>query len=245
VVMTTKGPNIIETIKVLRSLFKLGLKDAKHLVDAVTITSPVVLATHVSSGYAAKVIVAFEGVGAGIFAETMDWLNGAGDSYNLTWAIKGETILEAKPLNTGEIVDLLQKQDAAAEQKPKTQPINKVINLRDAKALGQKVHGTASGSVYHVIALNDRVKLASRIYKNGTISIRVECESATPEEMNRIMKSEIIWKGNYGSLHLSAGEAGEQGVRRAVGGFVFDLGSAIKWDQVLTYAGDLVIDENS
>ena len=48
-----------------------------------------------------------------------------------------------------------------------------VVKLRDAVALYQRVHGTSGGSIYRVIALNDKLKVAARI-KGTAVSIRIE-----------------------------------------------------------------------
>jgi hypothetical protein len=48
-----------------------------------------------------------------------------------------------------------------------------VVKLRDAVALYQRVHGTSGGSIYRVVALNDKLKVAVRI-KGVSVSIRIE-----------------------------------------------------------------------
>ena len=48
-----------------------------------------------------------------------------------------------------------------------------VVQLRDATALYQRVHGTSGGSIYRVVALNDKLKMAARI-KGNAVSLRIE-----------------------------------------------------------------------
>ena len=48
-----------------------------------------------------------------------------------------------------------------------------IVKLRDAVALYQRVHGTSGGSIYRVVALNDKLKVAARI-KSNAVSIRIE-----------------------------------------------------------------------
>lgn len=48
-----------------------------------------------------------------------------------------------------------------------------VVQLRDATALYQRVHGTSGGSIYRVVALNDKLKMAARI-KGTAVSLRIE-----------------------------------------------------------------------
>ena len=114
-------------------------------------------------------------------------------------------------------------------------PTDEVVYLRDAKALGQKVHGTAKGSVYHTIALNSRVKVAAKIGKDGTISIRVECDDAEPDELQRVKKA-VAWKQTYGSTHMVAGDIPPA---RCIGAFVMGLG--IVFTSQVQHEGQLVV----
>ena len=56
------------------------------------------------------------------------------------------------------------------------QPVDKVVPLRDAEALHQRVVGTSTGSTYVVVALSDKqvVKVAAKIEGEGSLSVRVE-----------------------------------------------------------------------
>lgn len=91
--------------------------------------------------------------------------------------------------------------------KPSSKPVAGTIQLRDAKAVGQKVHGTSGGSVYHTVAYNNRVKLAARIYKaTGTVSLRAEWLGATPDELKHLSDAGLTMKSDYASMHLQLGE---------------------------------------
>lgn len=107
-----------------------------------------------------------------------------------------------------------------------------VIPLVEAETVGQKVRGTSSGSVYRAIALNKRVKLAARI-KGSAVSLRVECNNATDEELTAI-KSVVQWHGSYGSTHF---EAGSIPMKRVLGAVIYGLG--VKFDEVLKVGEDV------
>lgn len=119
------------------------------------------------------------------------------------------------------------------------QPVSSVIHLRDAKALGQKVHGTSAGSVYHCVALNQRVRVAARIFKGGAISIRVEWDGATAQEMEQLKGAGLSMKKDYASMHFNA-----DGVpyARVIGAFV--VGTGLNWSQVVFNGSDLVVEES-
>jgi len=110
---------------------------------------------------------------------------------------------------------------------PKIKP--EVIGLVDAEAVGQKVHGTSSGSVYVAVALNDRVKLASRL-QGSNLSLRVEVKGPTPSEVAAIKASGMAWHGpsGYGSIHMDTQSIPP---RRVLGAFIYGMG--IKFDRVL------------
>ena len=122
------------------------------------------------------------------------------------------------------------------QPKPTAKPVSSVIKLREAQALGQKVKGTSTGSVYYCIALNERIRLAARIYAAGSISIRAEWDGATVDELSKLEESGMHVKSDYASIHLNA-----EGVppARVIGAFVTGLG--IKWETAVISASDLVI----
>lgn len=108
----------------------------------------------------------------------------------------------------------------------------KVVKLVEALDLGQQVRGTSVGSVYRVVALNDRVKVATSI-KGTAISMRVECKAPTAEELLSV-KEVFDWKGDYGSKHL---EAGSIPTSRVIGALLFSLG--VKFDKVVQGKNDV------
>lgn len=110
-----------------------------------------------------------------------------------------------------------------------------VINLRDAKAVGQRVKGTSQGSVYHCVALNPRVKVATRV-SGGSVSVRVECDNATKHEVDKLLGVGLSEKGGYYSLHLSTQESS---ATKVVGALLY--GMCVKFDEVLLGGADLVL----
>lgn len=116
-------------------------------------------------------------------------------------------------------------------------PVPEVIALKDAKALGQKVHGTSQGSVYHTIAIGDQVKLAARIVTGGMISIRAEWTGQpTDVDLKRLADSGASVKGNYASIHVDPQDVP---LPRVIGAFL--VGTGIKWHAAVTNGSELVI----
>lgn len=116
-------------------------------------------------------------------------------------------------------------------------PVDAVIHLKDAKAIGQKVHGTSTGSVYYTIAVGEHVKIAARLSGGGSVSIRTEWQGNLPQaETKKLETAGVIMKGNYGSVHFDA--AGVP-VAKIIGAFLMDTGLA--WQQVVTNGGELVV----
>lgn len=120
----------------------------------------------------------------------------------------------------------------------KTKPVDKVIDLKDAAALGQKVHGTSTGSVYHTIALTDKVKVAARLYKSGSISIRAEWTDSPTEELKKLAEAGVQMKPTYGSIHFDAQDVPLQ---RVIGAFL--VGTGIQWKAAVMNGAELVIGE--
>jgi len=118
----------------------------------------------------------------------------------------------------------------------KSNPVDQIINLRDAKAINQKVKGSSQGSVYRCIAFNPRLAAATRIKSDGSISLRVECNNPTQEELAGLQEVGLKSGGTYFSMHLSA-----EGVspRRIVGAFL--LGMGIKFDEIVS-GKDLIVE---
>lgn len=120
------------------------------------------------------------------------------------------------------------------QDKSAVKPVPQVIHLREAKALKQKVHGTSTGSVYHAIAIGNRVKLAARLYHKGDISIRAEWNDATEDEKKKLQSAGLGMKGEYASIHLSADGVP---IERVIGAIL--LGTGIDWKEIVKTANDL------
>jgi hypothetical protein len=116
-------------------------------------------------------------------------------------------------------------QVTAAVSGAKGTPTAAVVALRNAQAVGQKVKGTSSGSVYVTIAYNPRVKLAARV-QGETVSIRAEWQNALEEELDKLKQNGLSMKPDYASMHL---EAHGVPVARVIGGFLMGLG--LKFDE--------------
>lgn len=102
-----------------------------------------------------------------------------------------------------------------------------VIKLREATQLGQKVEGTSSGSVYRVVALNDRIKIATKLGQHEA-SLRVEFKNPTAAE-KVALDTVFNMKSGYGSVHVSSGPVP---VSRVVGAMLFSL-SGIEFTQLV------------
>jgi hypothetical protein len=117
-----------------------------------------------------------------------------------------------------------------------------VIKLRDAKALGQKVFGTSSGSIYTLIAHNSRVKIAARL-ANSAVSIRAEFNGADNAEKLALQKIGLAPKmqpdgHEYYSFHMSAGDVP---VGRILGAFLLDVG--VEFDEQIKNIKEVEKDE--
>jgi hypothetical protein len=76
-----------------------------------------------------------------------------------------------------------------------------VVKLRDAAAMYQRVHGTSSGSVYRVVAMNDEIKVAVRVSGNS-VSVRIEgvIKAKTEQAFSNLgiqKKSEEYMSGHF------------------------------------------------
>ena len=122
------------------------------------------------------------------------------------------------------------------------EPVPTVIHLKDANALGQKVHGTSTGSVYHCIAVGEHVRVAARLSKGGSVSIRAEWPVGQPEavkaELKKLEEAGVQMKGHYGSIHFDAADVP---LSRVIGAFL--LGTGIQWKNVVTSGADLIVGE--
>jgi hypothetical protein len=95
------------------------------------------------------------------------------------------------------------------------------IKLRDAEHVGQKVRGTDPNSIYTVMALNSRVKLAFRL--NGhALSFRAEFNGAHHQERQTLIDLGMKAKSSeYYSMHIDTKDVSPA---RVVGAFLFDCG---------------------
>ena len=216
VVLTGAKPemNLIIAIKAARKLLGVGLKPAKDMIEAVQ---------------AGKVVVFSAGSTQSVAEE---FVNVLAEADVIALAMPDTAVgafLAGKPL----------MEQAAAWVPPvgKPKPTSGVIHLRDAKAVGQKVHGTSHGSVYHCIALNERIRVAARVFSGGQISVRAEWDNATPSELERLKEAGFSMKGAYASIHLNSENVPHA---RVIGSFIIGLG--IEWQDALFNASSIVVE---
>lgn len=106
---------------------------------------------------------------------------------NSVYQLNGGLNTDVKGINewvASVLIDIEKKQDAVQQVAQAgvipapvvKQPVDKVVPLRDAEALHQRVVGTSTGSTYVVVALSDKqvVKVAAKIEGEGSLSVRVE-----------------------------------------------------------------------
>lgn len=104
-----------------------------------------------------------------------------------------------------------------------------IVRLVQATQVGQPVRGSSGGSVYYAMALSDQVKLAVRVKKNGSVSIRAE---GTPPA-NIVQRLHSVGMTKAGSEHWSIHfDAVDVPVSRCVGAFL--MGLEIPFDSQIT-----------
>lgn len=219
VVLTGYTGNLIVLIKVIRQITGLGLAQAKAMAEGVIAGVPVnviVLPTHEQATIA---MLKLSGIGASVKIQS----KGAA----------GQSVKTSATFNNPESVKVTGEPVFASKPKP----VPSVVPLRQAAAIGQKVKGTSNGSVYYCVAVGEHVRLAARIHKGGTISIRAEWDGTPTEDLKKLQESGLQMKGGYGSMHLDA-----QGVPhgRVIGSFV--LGTGIEWKQIVMSSTELVVE---
>lgn len=104
-----------------------------------------------------------------------------------------------------------------------------VVRLAQATQVGQPVRGSSGGSVYYAMALSDQVKLAVRVKKNGSVSIRAE--GTMPAQIQQRLHSAGMTKAGseHWSIHFDAVDVP---VSRCVGAFL--MGLEIPFDSQIT-----------
>jgi hypothetical protein len=141
------------------------------------------------------------------------------------------------------IVDLAVPKPSKAKKSKDAKPIppssipvvlpEGVVKLRDAVQVGQKVAGTDPASIYTVMAINPRVKLAARI-KGSKISIRAEFDNALNDELMALHNLGMTEHDTHFSVHMG-GDGVPPG--RIIGAFLFDCG--ITFDQQIKNVTEL------
>lgn len=138
------------------------------------------------------------------------------------------------PKDLSKTINDLKKPQKKPEKKPETPTSTAVLKLKDAQHIGQKVKGTGSDSVYTVIAVNPRVKVAARIV-NTSLSLRAEFVNAGIGE--RVALKSMGMKENsagHYSMHMNCQDVP---IARALGAFLFDVG--IDFDERINSLKDI------
>jgi len=221
-------PNLIQLIKAIRTVTGLGLYEAKLLGEKVQNGELINLAVVGMTGVAAQ--------------KTLNAVNGINSAMTVApYLANVQKAAEAAAESFAGVGEAAKVLGAAM----KAMPVPAVIKLKDAKALGQQVHGTSSGSVYYCIAYTDHVKVAARLYKSGSISIRAEWDGQpdkVKEELKKLEEGGIQMKSSqgYGSIHFDATDVPLQ---RVIGAFL--VGTGINWKAAVMNGAELVIAEKA
>lgn len=132
---------------------------------------------------------------------------------------------------------------AATVKKPvlmaKMEPVTEggVVRLAQATQVGQPVRGSSGGSVYYAMALSDQVKLAVRVKKNGSVSIRAE-GNPSPTEIQKLQKAGMSKAGTeHWSIHFDAIDVP---VSRCIGAFL--MGLEIPFDSQIMNFGQVQVE---
>lgn len=234
VVLTGYHPEkLLEVIKAIRNELVLSLKDAKAMVENSPVGTGVELLNTEKLNVAKVLMKVVAGAGGYVtllenqkFVTKMPPLVTWGDTNLSSSSTQTEHTFGATPMT------------ASVKSHEEEKPVNKVIPLREAKAIGQKVRGTSPGSVYHCVAVGERVRLAARIKSATSVSIRAEWTAPNPAEQDALEAIGMNMNGDYASIHLYT----EDGVKpsKVIGAFV--LGSGIDWQKVVLSEKDLVTD---
>lgn len=136
---------------------------------------------------------------------------------------------EAPPAKKPKASPFMVPPAVAAKPSPPQMPAatGNVVKLSEALAVGQKVQGTSAGSIYHTVAVNDRVKIAMRL-TSGKVSVRAE-GAPTKKEQECLSNVGMSNHGKYWSMHLSLEDVPPA---RTVGALLMGMG--IEFDHQLT-----------
>lgn len=168
-----------------------------------------------------------KGIAAAVDGENGGTVATGGQQAGKSTAVHiGKTLAGGMDLEQAAAVAKSAEKHESVSKQPACKP--GVVKLADAEALGQRVYGTNEGSIYRLIAANQRVKVAARV-KGHQLSIRVEVKAALVPEIINIKNSGVTWhEQGYGSLHLGCNG---MPVSKVLGAYLYGLG--IHFDRVL------------
>lgn len=138
--------------------------------------------------------------------------------------VKKAVLGKAGPLENGtEKTGHMEAKSPNLQSTPKMQPMKDgtgLIRLTQATEVGQPVRGSSGGSVYYAMAISERVKLAIRVKKNGSISIRAEGSPSAADEA-KLAKAGMSKAGaEHWSIHFDAIDVP---IPRCIGAFLMGL----------------------
>lgn len=261
VTLTAFHGNKLFAIKAVQTMTGWSLTTAKAFVESVTsgsktppsITIPIdkameILSTLTDKKVGAEGTATYDGVTHSLAGIVIPLLEAKKKTATLTEAVKkaGDAAkdLSAALAEGMEHGPALYKQQVAkgaavvAEALGVKTKTSQVISLRDSQAIGQPVHGTSQGSVYYTVATGPRVRLAARVHKGGSVSIRAEWKpTLTPDEKQKLQDIGLQMKSDYASMHLNAADVP---VGRVIGAFVIGIG--LEWDAIVKSSAELVVE---
>jgi hypothetical protein len=97
-------------------------------------------------------------------------------------------------------------------------PVDDVVALRDAKAIGQKVKGTSSSSVYNAVAIGP-VNFAVK-FTASNCSIRAESNEFTVAAKKKLKEAGFTDNGTYWSMHMKLNGVSAM---RAIGAVLYSM----------------------
>lgn len=235
---TDPSTNVIVLIKAIRTVTGLGLADAKKMAEGI-LAGGLQILDFQSKEHAASALGVLKNAGALVDGPVVTTPEKLAELKKKV-AQSSELLIKIGQVGqaAGAAAQATGTFAAAVQPLVTPKPVPQVIHLKDALAIGQKVHGTSSGSVYHCIAVGEHIKVAARLYQGGSISIRAEWTDDPKSDIKKLEEAGMGLKGKYGSIHFDA-----QGVplQRVIGAFL--MGTGIVWKSVVTNGADLVIAE--
>jgi hypothetical protein len=105
-----------------------------------------------------------------------------------------------------------------------------LVKLSEATKLYQPVRGTDADSIYHAVAIGEKLNVAARIKKDHAVTIRVEGAALQDDSMVKLkynlVNAGLTSKDTHCSIHLST--ASDDLTRKSIGAMIFAIGYPFK-----------------